>query len=103
MHLPLVFCKEVRVTHSKYLSLSGAIPAHPKATGPLQAVRSRNHAPLHHYFLMPKRGGVWSQTNLAAFKKCPVDPRWITSWLQAEHLILDAARAEYVKFRSNLS
>ena len=51
---------------------------------------------------MPKRGGAWFATNLAAFKKCCVNPRWITTWLQSDHLTLAAAREEYVKCKSNL-
>jgi transcriptional regulator with GAF, ATPase, and Fis domain len=51
---------------------------------------------------MPKRGGAWFATNLAAFKKCCVNPRWITTWLQSEHLSLSKAREEYVKCKMNL-
>ena len=51
---------------------------------------------------MPKRGGAWFATNLAAFKKCCVNPRWITTWLQSDHLTLHAARREYVRCKTNL-
>ena len=105
VHLALVFCKQTRVYKAQHLSLAGAVPAHSNRTGAIafNAVRHcRNYAPLHDYLQMPKQGGVWPQTNLAVFKKCPVNPRWITTWLQSDHLTLDAARAEYVKCKAGL-
>ena len=101
-HLALVFTYKTQIANAATLRLAGVSPTHAKAAGPLAQVRSRNFAPLHYYLQMPKRGGVWSLNNLAAFKKFAVNPRWITTWLQSEHLSLSKAREEYVKCKMNL-
>ena len=101
-HLAIVFAERTRIAHKETCRVAGVNPSHAKAAGPLQAVRSRNFAPLHYYLQMPKQGGVWSQTTLPAFKSFPINPRWITTWLQSDHLSLRVARREYVKCKMNL-
>jgi hypothetical protein len=101
-HLALVFAVRTQVTQSATPRSAGVALKRAKAAGPLAQVRSRNFAPLQYYLQMPKQGGVWCLNNLPAFKNFPVNPRWITTWLQSDHLSLRVARQEYVKCKMNL-
>ena len=105
VHVALVFLKKACVRKSQSLRVSGALLVNsPRAAGHAAvSSRARNTWPLHYYLQMPKHGSVWHATNLDAFTQFPVNPRWITSFVQSGHLESEDAKREYIKCCINLT
>ena len=101
VHLVMSWGKQKTIWSASALRLAGVLPTHNSGT-PMAFHRSRSTAPGHYYLQMPKVGGIWSATNTPAFKKFPVNPRWVTAFWQAGQLVTATARAEYVRCKMNL-
>ncbi len=103
VHAVLSWSKQKRVRSKASFRLAGVVPTHNgQNANPMAFHRSRQTAPAHYYLQMPKIGGVWCGTNVPAFRKFAVNPRWVTTFWQSGHLTLESARSEYVKCKMNL-
>ena len=56
----------------------------------------------HYYCLVPKLGQIWSWGSVRPFKDFPVNPMWITDYVQGGKIGVDVARSEYIKCGKNL-
>ena len=101
VHVVMSWGKQKSIAFASAFRLAGVLLTHNTAT-PMAFHRSRSTAPAHYYLQMPKVGGIWSATNTPAFKKFPVNPRWVTAFWQAGQLVTATARAEYVRCKMNL-
>ena len=94
LHICWKWLERQHIRDPAAFKIDGVVPVHVKqpprdCLGP----KARNVNPMLYYLEMPKIGAVFWDGNEKAFTAYPVNPRWITGWLQGKKItIKDAAQ-----------
>ena len=97
LHICWKWLEKQHIRNPAAFKIDGVVPVHVKqpprdCLGP----KARNVNPMLYYLEMPKIGGVFWDGNEKAFTAYPVNPRWITGWLQGKKItIKDAAQVTF--------
>ena len=104
LHICWKWLEKQHIRNPAAFKIDGVVPVHVKqpprdCLGP----KARNVNPMLYYLEMPKIGAVFWDGNEKAFTAYPVNPRWITGWLQGKKItIKDAAQVTFFFIRDTV-
>ncbi len=85
LHVCWKWLEQQSIRQPASFQIDRVIPVHVKQP-PRECMSTRAHSvnPMMYYLEMPKSGKVFHLADLKAFLDYPVNPRWITGWLQGK-------------------
>jgi hypothetical protein len=104
LHICWKWLERQHIRDPAAFKIDGVVPVHVKqpprdCLGP----KARNVNPMLYYLEMPKIGAVFWDGNEKAYTGYPVNPRWITGWLQGKKItIKDAAQVTFFFIRDTV-
>jgi hypothetical protein len=97
LHVCWKWLEKQHIRQPASFQIDRVIPVHVKQP-PRDCMSARAHSvsPMLYYLEMPKIGKVFHLADMSAFLDYPVNPRWITGWLQGQKIThADAAKVNF--------